>query len=294
MGNFAISAAAQPLSGWLCASDVDGTLVTAVGAIMPRRNRTAIARFRALGGIFTIASGRSIPGVVHKMRQLRLLDTPAIVLNGGGVYDCEKRRLLRYHPIPEDGVKLAFELCERFPTMQFQVHMPKSTHFFNVGILNFFGSSTDRQPRHFHRSLADFPQQDWGKCIFYGKPNDLAALKAYCRSLKNPPLSFMESSGVSFEIVAPGVDKGSALLELAEILGIDPAHTAGIGNYDNDAGLLARAAVTAAPSNSPESFKRLAQHIVSTDSKGAVADFLEILEHEVLTQNSAKAAASLQ
>ncbi|MDR3344471.1 MAG: HAD family hydrolase [Oscillospiraceae bacterium] len=266
---------------WLCASDVDGTLVTALGAIMPRRNKTAIAQFRKLGGRFTIASGRSINSVERLMKRLGLEDTPAIVLNGAGVYDCAANKILRYHPIPKAGIELAFELYRKFPRLQFAVHREHSTHLCRTRTLSFFGSSTVRQPRFFHRSLAQIPQDGWGKCIFFGKKPDILALKDYCYSLVEPPLSFMESSGVSFELLAPGVHKGTAMLELAEILGINPLHTAAIGNYDNDTGLLACAAVTAAPSSAPEDFRAKAQHIVCADSKGAVADFLAILEERI-------------
>ncbi|MDR1409768.1 MAG: HAD family hydrolase [Oscillospiraceae bacterium] len=282
LGADAKTASGNTKSTWLCTSDVDGTLVTAVGAIMPKRNKTAIARFRSLGGQFTIASGRSAPSVAKLMDRLRLTDIPAIVLNGAGVFDSASGKMLRYHPIPKEGTALAFALCRKFPRVQFHVHRQHSTHFWNLHTTSFFASSIDRQPRHFHRSLADFPQDGWGKGIFYGSARSIIELRDYCRSLTNVPLSFMETSSISFEVLAPGVHKGSALLELAELLGIDAEHTAAIGNYDNDAGLLACAAVTAAPSNSPESFKALAQHIVSTDAKGAVADFLAILEDKLV------------
>ena len=268
----------KPLSGWLCASDVDGTLVTAVGAVLPPANKRAIARFQRLGGRFTIASGRSVPSARLVIKRLGLWETPAVILNGGGVYDFAENKMLRYHPIPKEGAALAFELCRQFPCLQFQALRRDSSHILNVGTASFFASGANRLPRKFHRTLTGFPRDDWGKAIFYGRRDDIAELAGYCRSLRDAPLLFMESSGVSFEILAPGVHKGSALLELADILGVDRERLAGIGNYDNDAGLLECSAVTAAPANSPESFKARAQYIVCPDRKGAVAEFLGILE----------------
>ncbi|MDR0883883.1 MAG: Cof-type HAD-IIB family hydrolase [Oscillospiraceae bacterium] len=276
---------ATDFSGYLCASDLDGTLITAVGAIMPRRNREAVARFRAQGGRFTIASGRSAPSIARKMFALGLEDTPAIALNGAAVYDCRRHEFLSYHAIPPEGVALAVALCHRFPGLQFQVHKAYDTHFWHMRNLSFWGSSADRQTRHHYKNPEDIAPDGWGKCIFYGARKVVAELEAYCRALPDAPLTFMNSSRVSLEATAPGVDKGSALLELAEILGIDKAHTAGIGNADNDAGLVQRAAFSGAAGQAREDFRRLADVTVCDDKHGAVADFLDYFAARIVADD---------
>ena len=271
----------KPLAGWLCASDVDGTLVVDIIAKLPKVNVSAIERFRSLGGRFTIASGRPAPSVAKLMKRLGLEETPAVVLNGAGVYDCATNKMLRYNPIPEEGVRFALELLRKFPKVQFQAHCESSTHIWNPGFLSYVVSSKDLLPRTFHRSLNDLPREGWGKAIFFGKKRDIRQLKDYCKSLTDAPVYFMESSSVTFEILAPQTHKGTALLELADMLGIDKTHTAAIGNYDNDTGMIETAAVTAAMGNAPKSFQAKAQHVVRREKKGGVAEFLGILEKKI-------------
>jgi len=268
----------KPLSGWLCASDVDGTLVADITSKMPKINKTAIARFRQLGGKFTIASGRTAPSVARLMKHLNLEETPAVVLNGGGVYDCASEKMMRFYPIPKEGVLFALELLQKFPQVQFQVHRESSTHIWNPGFLSRAVSSRDYLPRYFHSTPGDLPREGWGKAIFFGKKREMRPLKEYCKSLVNPPVYFMESSDYTLEILAPETHKGTALLDLADMLGIDKERTAAIGNYDNDAGMMQCAAVTAAMANAPKDFQAKAQRVVRRERKGGVAEFLGIIE----------------
>ena len=54
--------------GWLIATDLDGTLINRDGAI-PQRNLDAIRTFQDEGGLFTIATGRSL-AMCHSGRVL--------------------------------------------------------------------------------------------------------------------------------------------------------------------------------------------------------------------------------
>ncbi|MCL2023612.1 MAG: HAD family hydrolase [Oscillospiraceae bacterium] len=273
---------AQYCADWLCASDVDGTLQTGLLGYMPRVNRVAIERFRALGGKFTIASGRSPASVGKVMTRLKLEDTPAVVLNGGGVYDCAKKQFLRFTPIPDAGVDWAMETLNYFPRIQFQMYLEQEIHIYNPGWHSMTVAKHGYTPFFAHKNFKDVPKEGWGKAIFFGHKKDVLALKQYCYSLVDAPVHFMESSNYSFEILAPNTHKGTALLQLAEILGIDPKNTAAIGNYDNDTGMIQTAALTASTRNAPRSFRAKAEHVVRRDRKGAVAEFLGIIERRAL------------
>ena len=72
-------------SNVLFASDFDHTLTDMSGQI-PARNLEAIAAFQAEGGIFTVASGRSIP-MFRKKAALVPVNAPCILYNLNGYYN---------------------------------------------------------------------------------------------------------------------------------------------------------------------------------------------------------------
>ena len=66
-------------------TDLDGTLLTDDKKILPQ-DMEAIKRFRAGGGLFSVATGRGYSmarSVVEKLE----LDIPAVLFNGAAVFD---------------------------------------------------------------------------------------------------------------------------------------------------------------------------------------------------------------
>ena len=78
----------KSLQDLLVVSDLDGTLLTSSEGL-PGCNAAMIRLFSALGGRFTIATGRS-PASARRALNGLPLGAPAIVFNGGMLYDYEK------------------------------------------------------------------------------------------------------------------------------------------------------------------------------------------------------------
>jgi HAD superfamily hydrolase (TIGR01484 family) len=82
--------------------DIDGTLLDEQNLIRPRTFQ-AINRARAAGVVVMLATGRSSWGTREIIDQLEL-DTPAIVVNGAGLYDRREDRLVQYYALAEPMV----------------------------------------------------------------------------------------------------------------------------------------------------------------------------------------------
>ena len=80
-------------SNWLIASDIDGTLNNKFRRL-PLRNEEAIKKFVSMGGRFTLASGRNPQSMEKHFRRLPIAGTPAVVINGAGLYDFEKNETI--------------------------------------------------------------------------------------------------------------------------------------------------------------------------------------------------------
>ena len=86
----------KDFSNWLVVSDIDGTLNNKLRKL-PKRNFEAIKHFvLKCNGHFTLASGRNVESMRKHYDRLPIKGTPAVVLNGAGVYDYSQEKMLHY------------------------------------------------------------------------------------------------------------------------------------------------------------------------------------------------------
>ena len=83
----------ERLSDYLVFCDMDNTLLTAKEGI-PACNRSVIRLFTAMGGRFTVASGRPPESIRAALGDIEL-SLPAISCNGSLLYDFQTNRVLR-------------------------------------------------------------------------------------------------------------------------------------------------------------------------------------------------------
>ncbi len=267
----------KPLSDWLIVSDIDGTLNNKLRQL-PERNRLAIERFVAEGGHFTLASGRNPQSMERHFRSLPIAGTPAVVINGAGIYDFSKNEMVFFSPMSDEGMRLAVEAAKKFPLVDVIVVAKDTIYITGTGWFGKLFVSADHLDHSHIRNIDDVPKKDWGKVIFSGLPTDIKRVEKYFCSLTDPDITMMSSSIASFEILARNTHKGTAVLKLAELLGIDKSHTGAIGDYFNDYDMLKSVGVPACCRQAPKEMKKIAQFVACHCNKGAVADFIEYIE----------------
>lgn len=259
-------------SGILLASDYDGTLAAKDGTI-PERVRQAIRTFIAEGGRFTVSTGRTLLG--FHAYDPDLINAPAILANGGMIYDYSSRKVTELLGLDETCISVLRKVRDRFPELAIEMYAPDDTCCIHLN---------ERSRRHFegHRIVpreiedpaeASFP---CAKVMFGGSADDIAEAQEFL--VGYPELSFVPTKGTLLEVLCPGVNKGTTLLRLAELLGIAPENVYAVGDGDNDADMLKVAAAAFVPSNGDEVAKACASYIVCSNDDGAVADAIEILE----------------
>ena len=72
----------------------------------------------------------------------------------------------------------------------------------------------------------------------------------------------------------PDADKGLALSQLAEAMGVAMSETAAFGDYLNDLGMLRAAGVAVAMGNAHADIKAAADEVIGTNANRAVVDKL--------------------
>lgn len=267
----------KSLSNWLIASDIDGTLNNKFRRL-PKRNELAINEFVSAGGHFTLASGRNPQSMEKHFRRLPIAGTPAVVINGAGLYDFEKNEMIYFSAMSEEGMQLAIEAAKRFPAVDVIVVAKDMIYVTGIGYFGRIFVAADKLKHRCIKNIEDVPKKDWGKVIFSGLPTDISKVKKHFTSMDDPDLTLMSSSIASFEILARNTNKGTALLKLADMLGIDKSHVGAIGDYFNDFDMLKCVGVPACCGQAPRELKEISEFVACHCNKGAVADFLEYIE----------------
>ena len=113
--------------GILLCTDLDGTVLNKDKSVS-EENLKAIEYFKSEGGKFTIITGR-MPYTAEKITAILKPNAPIGCVNGGGVYDTEKKEYVWVAEVDPDAVELAEYAVERIPGLGYQVNTPHKAFF---------------------------------------------------------------------------------------------------------------------------------------------------------------------
>lgn len=280
----------------IAALDLDGTLLSHENTITPR-TRQATAEAAARGVVVLPATGRALanlPPLVAQLPGVRY----AITSNGAAVWDlgtdplgavysrysdaaarrtCEPVCLIR-QVFPAEKAREVFALYQEFEgsLSVFSDGMVIRDHLAQERMgerqRRLLSLSTEaKQPNdgrfHIVRDTAEWMSRHAHEiekfCMFF--ENAEAAEAALPRFYALEGVEVVQGSPDNIEVTAKGVDKGSALLALADRLGIAHAATLAVGDSDNDRAMLEKAGVAAVMANGMERVKQLADIVSEND-----------------------------
>ena len=255
-------------SNVLLASDFDHTLTDMSGQI-PARNLEAIAAFQAEGGIFTVASGRSIP-MFRKKAALVPVNAPCILYNGGACYDYRTDELLFAFPLADDAPQLLQALRDHCPNERTEVQ------------------TLDCVPVQHEAVL---PPQPWIKLAVYGTskqvgyddpantpPEEIAyfdELQRYTAVLVGDRYAITRALPRNMEISAGGCDKGTAARRLADTLG--RSILVCVGDAPNDLAMLQAADYGFRTGDCDPAMRRYDFRDAAPSAEGSVASVIDAL-----------------
>ncbi len=269
----------------LLVSDIDGTLNNKKMQL-PSNNKKAITEFTANGGIFTLCSGRNLESLSIHYDKLNI-KTPAIFLNGAGIYDFKTKAILKYNPISEKGEKIILDTIKKYKTVQLTVFdynmIYRCTRKCLYGLIT---SKIDGLSHTLCKKISDLPKGNWGKVTFFAFPPKIKKLKAFFESDDNKKLfDCFLTSPFTLELVNNGVNKGSAVHILADILNISKENVFAIGDYYNDLPMLKTVAHPACCGQAPQDIKEICEYTACHCNNGAVSDFLEYINKNYISNN---------
>ena len=275
------------LSNILIVTDLDGTFFGKHGEPI-ERNLEAVERFKAQGGHFTIATGRTNLNLKHKWRDAAdLVNAPVVGCNGAMLCDLRTDRMIDGRLMNrEHVVELIDLMIGEYPNLGARVSVEE-------GFLSSPGQrercpEVDRDlTRVAPAKVFTLPEEewisiaDWYKVVVRGSNERTDEFRAVAEQ-KWPDRFVTSKSGAAYlEFQAPGTTKATmlpALREYVEGKVGKPVRLYACGDYENDLTMLAAADVAVCPANALDCVKEIADVCLCHHTQGLIASLIELIE----------------
>lgn len=262
----------------LIVSDFDGTLADSennVGAEVI----SAIDEYRSLGGIFAVCTGRILPSVLPRLRQIGLSGLVA-ASQGSTIADIATGRIIR-----EAGMSCrdAAEICAALEEFGATVQV-YTTYGFYTDIdsdnpsLKLYEQITGITAKHTDRKLSEFVGNNCVKALKIASlcyAEDRERLYEYLLKRFGDRFEITCSAAVLVEVSPKGETKGSAVKFLSEYYRIPLSETVAVGDNLNDLAMIEAAGTGVAVGNAVEELKAHADFVTVTNDEGAVKRVIE-------------------
>lgn len=266
-------------SNMMIVSDVDGTLAPEFNSFPPE-NVAAAERFRSQGGFFTIATGRPLMAA-QKVIDLFRIEGPVVLVNGGSIYDTVLKKYTYSAFLPSTAAEHLRKIIACPLLLEARI-MAEDDFSYTVYLQPNAEDALETALRTIHHSIhtniETAEKQRWRKILLITRKKDAQAFQQYVKNFAFGDVDFVASSEYYYEMMPPGINKGSGMRRAAEQLGIPMENTVAVGDYDNDLALLREAGFSAAPQNATPDAKAAANIVLCHCKDGMLAELVSYLE----------------
>ena len=254
--------------------DLDGTLLTPERSIRPA-NVALFAELMASGIRVGLATGRAPRSALPHARQAGV-NGPLVLFNGSMVWDVARAQAMYQKSLPLEDALAVMEIA-----LEHRVHVNTymDDEIWIAGVTDTSRRSElkDGVP---HRVMDDLVERVRAggrapvKLMLIDEDQPVMGLEAEIREVLQSECTLVNSEPSYLEIMAPGVNKGSALVEIHREYGIAPGEVIGFGDQHNDRELMVTCGLGVAMGNAHPAIKGLADIIIGDNASDAIAEFL--------------------
>ena len=256
----------------MIAIDLDGTLLTDELQISPDTVE-GIQKAVELGTIVTIATGRMFPSAKLFAQQLGI-NVPLITYQGAIIKDVDEKEVIYERLISPDIAQKLVEIASE-KNLHLQVYQDDILYGASENELLISYAEGVKVPYTVEPDLLKLAKKGFTKALFIDKPETLDALQDELVTLFGERAHIAKSKEFFLEVTHPEANKGSALLYLAEKLGIDRSEIIGIGDNHNDIELIMTAGLGIAMGNGVKELKDISDYISLTNNEEGVLHAIE-------------------
>lgn len=256
----------------LLVADIDGTAVTSDRKITPRV-RKAVKGAQAKGVRVCLATGRMWRSAEPYFRGLGA-DPPAILYNGGMIYDFVTDQVVRCVPLAYDHAKAVLEILRDVPQVQPHLYVGDRVYTGRINELTARYQRKDNLPVEEVGDLVAFLPRDPMKILIIGPRNHLT--RVYERITALPlRINAVFSEETYLEILPAGSSKGAALAEMTRGLGIPLEAVIAVGDNLNDLEMIRLAGLGVAMGNADPELRSQAGYVAATNDEEGLAEVIE-------------------
>jgi hydroxymethylpyrimidine pyrophosphatase-like HAD family hydrolase len=265
--------------------DLDGTLVTDQGSVLPRTVK-ALRAAEERGVRVMIATGRSEGGTIQVLEELGL-STPALVYNGAGFWCPVERRMIEERVLSNRTVAESLAWADEVGALAV-VMQSGAKYVAPPRTPEERGAISQLEDLHIVPA-AELPREVLMRItLFSGAwPDSGAFHDAFVAAVRRPtylthfPLcALVQHRGNPLDVVdvqPPCRGKGEALRYLTEAYGIPPERVVCVGDAGNDVPMLAAAGLAVAMENAFDSALAAAHRVIGSNNTESIAELVEEL-----------------
>lgn len=257
--------------------DIDDTLVNTAKQVTPRV-KAALNEATAQGVKVVLTTGRPLPGVQEYLDELGLNnrdDQYAVTYNGGVVQTTSGKAL--------GGQELSYDdyLTLREVANDLGAYLQVETldaAYTTDDTINYWASRENfliKMPLHVTDMAEMDPNDHYVKFMFIGDEADVDRWREALPQAIRDKYYIVKSTPQHLEFMHKDAAKGSGLLALAELLGIDRSETMALGDQQNDLTMIEAAGLGVAMGNAVPEVKAIADVETTTQNEDGVGVAVE-------------------
>lgn len=256
--------------------DLDATLLDDSGEI-PKVNMDAIAKAHAMGVKVVLCSGRSNMSLKRFIDLLKIRQGGyAIAFNGGYIYKTDTKEVISEHLLDDEYAREIIQKCRTYDANIMMYCRERLWIDRCTQKIEDYATRSRLVPV-FVDNLITATVEPVSKVLIMGKNRVLKTVEAdFKESNWEDKVGIVFSANNLLEFSPYGIDKGTAVKELAEHIGISCDEIIAVGDNYNDEELIKVAGIGVAVKNAEQDIKAIADYVTENDNNnGAVAEVIQ-------------------
>ncbi len=255
----------------LVVADIDGTLVTSRREITARVRRV-VREAQRRGVRVCLATGRTWRSGRRYFEALGA-DPPAILYNGGLIYDFARDRALFRRAMTVRQAQKVIAALDAFPDLAAHFYVEDEIY---VRWRTPLVEATARQDHILPAAVGDFRTVLRGRPMKFRILGPRPRLAALLRRVQRADGAgtYVFSARNSLEILPPGSSKGAALRRMARLLRVPLRQVVAVGDELNDLSMIQVAGLGVAMGNAPRELRRAADYVAPSNDDDGLAEVI--------------------
>ena len=261
----------------LVAIDIDGTLVDDQKKLSQKTIET-IKKVKKKGVYVVLCTGRPVVGIIDYLKQLDLLSQTdyAITYNGAQVENIGQKKVIATNLLTTKDYEQLLTLSKKAKVKSQIVTASSKLYTTDKDISPYtvMDAFYTKMPLYY-RKQEELICQDVAKFMLVDTKEKIDLALPYFSEEICANYYTVRSEDCFFEFMHKDANKGQAMLNLANYLGIKQTETMALGDQKNDLTMLKLANLGVAMENASAEIKKYAQKITLDNNHDGVAEALE-------------------